>query len=109
MDSLNNSLKKLQALTKATWGDEDTWAIAAKVARDQGKPVRGNQYKGNKSPDTAWNRTARAIWRRQMEQDKTPAYLGVTGKFPGARYVGRGGKELGRPKGSGKKETVDNI
>jgi len=106
MDSLNDSIKKLQALTKATYGPEDTWAIAAKVTRDQGKPVRGNQKKGNKSPSTAWNRTAKAIWRRQMEQGKTPAYLATTGSFPGARYVGRGGKELGRPKGSEKKETV---
>ena len=48
MDSLNDSIKKLQDLAKATYGDEDTWAIAAKVARDQGQPVRGNQYKGNK-------------------------------------------------------------
>jgi hypothetical protein len=109
MDSLNNSLKKLQDLAKATYGDEDTWAIAAKVARDQGQPVRGNQKKGNKSPSTAWNRTAKAIWRRQMEQGKTPAYLAATGKFPGSRYVGRGGKELGRPKGSGKKETVEKA
>ena len=107
MDSLNVSIKKLQGLTKATYGDEDTWAIAAKVARDQGQPVRGNQYKGNKSPNTAWNRTAKAIWRRQMEQGKTPAYQAVTGNWPGARYVGRGGKKLGRP--AKEKETVEKA
>ena len=113
MDSLNDSLKKLQDLAKATYGPEDTWAIAAKVTRDAGKPVRGNQKKGNKSPNTAWNRTAKAIWRRQMEEGKTPAYLASgtnkEGRWPGARYVGRGGKELGRPKGSGKKETVEKA
>ena len=86
MDSLNDSLKKLKDLAKATYGPEDTWAIAAKVTRDAGKPVRGNQKKGNKSPNTAWNRAAKAIWRRQMEQGKTPAYLAATGNFPGARY-----------------------
>ena len=107
MDSLNDSIKKLQDLAKATYGDEDTWAIAAKVARDQGQPVRGNQYKGNKSPNTAWNRTAKAIWRRQMEQGKTPAYQAVTGNWPGARYVGRGGKKLGRP--AKEKETVEKA
>ena len=82
MDSLNDSLKKLQDLAKATYGDEDSWAIANKVVRDQGGKGKGNQYRGNKSRNTRWNKVVRAIRARQIEQGKTPGYEAQGGTYP---------------------------